>query len=274
MHRTAFAGTERRARSSCSGRSLGTRALKNRLTGNRATGGRPSSSGSAGLRSGRNRTRRRSFVYRARASLGNDHARSRRLWRRRCSRRGSGTRCRWRDLRSCRSTDGRRSGRGWRDRRRRRRSGGARGSHGSGRRSGRLLNYRRSDCGPGRSRRRNRRGRCWGRSGRRGRLGRRRRRNGRLCRNGRRDRAHDRPDRRRSSSFLLLGNCPQHVSGAGDMRQINLGFDFFFAAQRARGTRRGGLRFGRATDMCPHLFRFMLLDGTGMSLLLGHSDER
>jgi hypothetical protein len=57
------------------------------------------------------------------------------------------------------------------------------------------------------------------------------------------------------------------------MRQINLGLDFFFAAQRARGPRRR-LRFGRAADVGPYFFRFMLLERTGMGLLLRHSDDR
>jgi hypothetical protein len=58
------------------------------------------------------------------------------------------------------------------------------------------------------------------------------------------------------------------------MRQIDFGFDFFFTAQRARGTRRRRLRFGRASDVDSYFFRFMLLERTGMRLLLRHSDER
>ena len=58
------------------------------------------------------------------------------------------------------------------------------------------------------------------------------------------------------------------------MRQINLGLDFFFAAQWARVARRRTLRFGLAPDMGPHFFRFVLLERTGVRLLFGHSDER
>ena len=58
------------------------------------------------------------------------------------------------------------------------------------------------------------------------------------------------------------------------MRQINLGLDFFFAARRARGSRRGTLGFSRATDIGPHFFCFVLLQRTGMRLFLGHSDVR
>jgi hypothetical protein len=56
------------------------------------------------------------------------------------------------------------------------------------------------------------------------------------------------------------------------MRQINLGFDFFLAARRTRSSRRGTLRFSRASDIGPHFFCFMLLQRTRMRLLLGHSD--
>jgi hypothetical protein len=58
------------------------------------------------------------------------------------------------------------------------------------------------------------------------------------------------------------------------MRQIDLGLDFFFAAQYTRGPGRRCLRFGRAAEVEPHFFRFMLLERTGMGLLLRHPDER
>jgi hypothetical protein len=44
------------------------------------------------------------------------------------------------------------------------------------------------------------------------------------------------------------------------VRQIDLGLDFFFTAQRARGTRRRRLGFGRAANVGPHFFSFMLLE--------------
>ena len=72
-------------------------------------------------------------------------------------------------------------------------------------------------------------------------------------------RRYRRPNWRRGNCFLLLGNRPQHITRTGDVRQINLGFDFFFAAQRARGTRRGALRFSRAADVGPHFFCFVVL---------------
>jgi hypothetical protein len=79
---------------------------------------------------------------------------------------------------------------------------------------------------------------------------------------------------RRRDRFLLLCDGFQHVSGPGDVRQVDLGFDFFFAAQRTRGPGRRRLRFGRAADVGPYFFCFMLLERTGMGLLLRHSDER
>jgi len=74
--------------------------------------------------------------------------------------------------------------------------------------------------------------------------------------------------------LFLLGNGFENVPRAGDVRQVNLGFDFFFAAQRAGWLGPVSRRFGQAAEVGPHLFRFMLFERTGMGLLLGHSDER
>jgi hypothetical protein len=78
--------------------------------------------------------------------------------------------------------------------------------------------------------------------------------------------------RRRRNRFLLLSNGSQHISGTGDVGQINLGLDFFFAAQWTRRLRAGRRRFGRAAQVDPHFFRFVILDRTGMGLLLRHPD--
>lgn len=94
----------------------------------------------------------------------------------------------------------------------------------------------------------------------------------RLCGNRRNRRTHRRG--RRGSSFLLLRDGAQHITRTGDVRQVNLGFDFVFAAQWARGFRRRSLRFGLASDMGPDLVCFVVFDRTGVSLLLGHPDER
>jgi hypothetical protein len=58
------------------------------------------------------------------------------------------------------------------------------------------------------------------------------------------------------------------------VRQVDLGLDFFFAAQKARGL--GGRRrpFRPAAEVGPHFFRFVLLQRTGMGFLLRHTDER
>jgi hypothetical protein len=58
------------------------------------------------------------------------------------------------------------------------------------------------------------------------------------------------------------------------VRQVDLGLDFFFAAQRAGGAYRLCLPLGRAAEMNAHFFRFVLFERTGMRLLLGHSHQR
>ena len=77
-----------------------------------------------------------------------------------------------------------------------------------------------------------------------------------------------------SRRFPLVQYGFEHVSRMGDVRQVDLGFDFFFAAQRAGWLGPVSRRFGQAAEVGPHLFRFMLFERTGMGLLLGHSDER
>jgi hypothetical protein len=283
MHRTALARAKWRTRSTNTRRSLRTRTLENRLTRDRSPRRRThGSNGSSRLRCWGwwSRTRRRSLINRTRASLRNNHARRRCLRRgsNRVSRRtrrtrghGSSRRCgssnRWRCGRgrsydSCRRRCGTRRWRNCcrcrRGCRRRNRDRGllSRWRHDRGTRSG---------CGRLRSRNRGGRGkRSRGRS-------------------WFRWRSHDRWPRRsrrrgtrrwRSRSFLLLRDRLQHIAGTGNVRQINLGFYFFFAAQCARSARRRRLRFGRAADVGPYFFCFMLLQRTGMGLLLRHPDER
>jgi len=60
----------------------------------------------------------------------------------------------------------------------------------------------------------------------------------------------------------------QHVSGLGNVGEIELRLDFIGA--RPAGTRlfrRGG--FAMSGKVLPHLLRFVRFDGTGVSLLLG-----
>jgi hypothetical protein len=58
----------------------------------------------------------------------------------------------------------------------------------------------------------------------------------------------------------LLRDRLQHISRPGNVRQVDLGLDFFVAAKWTRGLGRRSLRFGRAAEMDPHFFRFMLLE--------------
>jgi hypothetical protein len=76
-------------------------------------------------------------------------------------------------------------------------------------------------------------------------------------------------------SFLLLRNRPQHIPRTGDVRQINLGLDFFFAANRAR-TRLAsrGRTFRRGAEILPYFLRFVFFQRTGVRLLLRHSHHR
>ena len=58
------------------------------------------------------------------------------------------------------------------------------------------------------------------------------------------------------------------------MREIDLGLDFFFAAQWTGLPGRLRRRIGRAAEVRPYFFCFMLLKRAGMGLLLSHPDER
>jgi hypothetical protein len=278
MHRTTLTRTQRTRRTS-TGRGR-TRALKNWLTRHRTPGGGTHGPGrSACLCDGRDRTRRRSFVHRTRSSLRNNHAWRGRLRRTRnhwCSRtrRSHGSLMRYGSWN--RRCDGRRrcNHRSWslrrhETRRCRNRRRGCDHTRSGGRNRGRCrLLRRRSDHFRPRSGRRRGSFRCRNR-GRSGRLSRscRRGRNYRPRRDGRRCRAS-----RWRHCFFLLRDGFQHISRPGDLRQIDLGLDFFFAAQRTRGSGRRCLRFGRAAEVHPHFFRFMLLERTGMRLLLSHPD--
>jgi hypothetical protein len=65
----------------------------------------------------------------------------------------------------------------------------------------------------------------------------------------------------------------QYIARPGNVRQINLGLNFFFATQRARGLCSRRRRLGRAAQVDPYFFRFVLLKRTGMRLLLRHPDD-
>jgi hypothetical protein len=67
----------------------------------------------------------------------------------------------------------------------------------------------------------------------------------------------------------------QNISGAGDVRQIDFGLDFFVAASRARSGLTGGSRpFARRAQVRSNFLSFVLFQRTGVSFLLGHSDKR
>jgi hypothetical protein len=271
MHGTALTGTQRRTRladASGAGR-LWARALKNGLARNRASGSRTHSSSrrSASLRDGGDWARR-SLIHRPRTGLGHDHARGRRLHhrRRRRSRRTGRNHLGWR--RRCRSCNHRRGW--WRHNLRRR------GRTNRRRNCWRRCNRRRCNrkrCNRNRSNRNWRNCRPLGRSRNRGphrRCGRNRRRRRRSDGPGYRNRCHGLGHncgrrgrrcgarRRPRQSFFPLGDGLQHISRTGDLRQIDLGLDFFFAAQRARGSRGRGLRIGGGPEVSPYLFCFML----------------
>ena len=243
MHGATLAGTKRRTRhtrgSACHGRA----ALKNRLAGNWTPryGTRSAGDGNSGLHRRRSWPQR-SLVHRTRSGLWNDHARRWR-WRSRWTGRNRGP-CRrtrrnnwrhgrerslgrsWRHHQTCRHAGGRSGRRRWNRRRYRRRR-----DHTSS------LRWGRND-GPWRHNRSYRRRGRW----RNRRCGQRTAdsslRCGRFfyCRRNmrtRRGRGNWTRRHRGRGSFLFLCDRLQHISGTRNVRQINLGFDFFFAATRA-----------------------------------------
>jgi hypothetical protein len=79
----------------------------------------------------------------------------------------------------------------------------------------------------------------------------------------------------RRRSFFLLSYRSQHVPRSGDVREINLGFDFFFAAQRARtGLASRRRTFRRGAEVHTYFLSFVLFERTGVRFLLGHSNYR
>jgi hypothetical protein len=73
--------------------------------------------------------------------------------------------------------------------------------------------------------------------------------------------------------LLLADDRLQHVSGLGDVREINLGLDFVGSGLRGARTLRSGA-FAGAAEIDTDLLRFMVFQGTGMRLLLGYADVR
>jgi|HubBroStandDraft_6_1064221.scaffolds.fasta_scaffold159713_2 hypothetical protein len=271
MHRPALARTQRWAR--CTRRSARHRRtpLKDWLPRHR-----PSRYGTiqpANWNSGLHRRWRRSqrsLVHRSRSGLRNNHARHRRLRSNRTRRNGS-------RRRSARGYGGRRCRRGNLCHRRRRRRTCRRCAHGRGwnrRRGYRRRNHRTWNNWSRRSSRHRRCRRCHRRL-------RYRRRNHwpahasgwRCCRRSMCHWRHHRTRRHwRRNRFLLLSNGSQHIPRSGNVRQINFGLDFFFAAKPARtGLASRRRTFRRGADVHPHFLRFVLFQRTGVRLLLRHS---
>jgi hypothetical protein len=68
---------------------------------------------------------------------------------------------------------------------------------------------------------------------------------------------------------LLLGDRAQHVTRSRDVREVNLGLDFFFAVSSAsRSPRRTRRRIGAPAEMLSHQVRFEVFQRTGVRFLL------
>jgi hypothetical protein len=80
---------------------------------------------------------------------------------------------------------------------------------------------------------------------------------------------------RRHHSFLPLRNRLQHIPRTGNVRQVNFGLDFFFAAKSARtGLASRGRTFRRGAEVLAYFLRFVFFQRTGVRLLLRHSHQR
>ncbi len=264
MHGPTLARTRRRSRN---GRTR-PRALKNRLARNRPAW-RRAWPGSCGLNwPGRSR------IHGTRARLRHDHARrgspgSLRTGRNRRLRPNCGWRwslCRWR---CCGRLRSRRIGGWWRGRRLNRwHNHGTRGLRRScnrrlrNRRPGSLRRRRfrsrwsgwRSCCRPGFDGRNYHGPRHWRNRWRSGARRRRRRR----C--------------RRVRLCLLLPKKIQNIARLGDVRKINLGFDFVTVMAGGALWLGSGVRFPLPLEVSTHLVRFVILQRTGMGLFLGDTD--
>jgi len=79
--------------------------------------------------------------------------------------------------------------------------------------------------------------------------------------------------RRGGCTGLLPRNSLQYVPGFGNAGQVNLGLDLVGVGTNAAGCLgRRSLGLGGSAKTCPHLHRFVFLNGTGVRLLLGDAD--
>jgi hypothetical protein len=69
--------------------------------------------------------------------------------------------------------------------------------------------------------------------------------------------------------FFLLGKGAQHVTGSRDVREVDLGLEFFFAVSSAsRRPRRTRRRIRASAEMLSHQVRFEVFQRTGVRFLL------
>ncbi len=260
MHRTSLSGTQRGTWRSWR---LRTRTLEDRLARFWTSRGGTRRCARCG---------RRSFVYRARPCLRHDHARSGCAWYRcywfgRLRLHRLSGRCRWRCNRDRRRRLWRRNGwRGTGDRRRRSyRHHRFRWNHHGCRRTRCSYAFRSDEL---RRRSVNRRlGRC-------GRLWRRWRGGLDRCRRRRwrRHRFRLRPMyRRMRDCFFLLRNCPENIPRTRDVREINLCLDLFLTASGSGRFARRRRRLSVRAEVLAYQLRLVLLQRTGVGLLLGYA---
>jgi hypothetical protein len=74
--------------------------------------------------------------------------------------------------------------------------------------------------------------------------------------------------------FLLLSYGLENIARAGNMGQINLRLDFWFAARRVSWPGQVRRGFRRPTEVGSHFFSFVFFERAGVSLLLGDSGKR
>ena len=74
--------------------------------------------------------------------------------------------------------------------------------------------------------------------------------------------------------MLFLRDQLKDVAGLGNVREIDLGFDLVVAAGCARGARAGRGSFGARFKNGAHLLSLVVLERTGVRLLLGDTSFR
>lgn len=70
----------------------------------------------------------------------------------------------------------------------------------------------------------------------------------------------------------MLSDRAENIAGAGDMRQVDLGLDFFTGRPRRARSLACAVRFACASKVRTHFLGLVLFQGAGMRLLLRHTD--